>query len=104
MEMNILSKKENILLRREEVTAEIKNSGATPDRKAVTAETAKSLGVDESLVIVDKISTERGRSFSTAKILVYKKKEEIPKGKIAKMEKRIGGAKKEGTDPATPKK
>ena len=90
MEIKIRNKKENVLLKREEIVADIENKGATPDRKNVTSELAKALGTTEDLVIVDKIFTERGKSSSSVNALVYKKKEEIPNHKIAKAEKRIG--------------
>ena len=98
MEIKILDRKENILLKREEIEAGIEQAGATPSRKVVTAEAAKKLGVDESLLIVDKISTERGKSGSFAKFLVYKKMEEIPKYKITKSEKRLGIDKNKATE------
>src|SRR3989338_10868837 len=90
MEIKIRNKKENVLLKREEIVADIENKGATPDRKTVTSELAKALATTEDLVIVDKIFTERGKSDSSVNALIYKKKEDIPKYKIAKMEKRIG--------------
>ena len=100
MKLEITGKKENILLKRDEVSAELQNEGPTPSRKIITSEAAKKLGIEENLVIVDKISTERGKRSSRAKLLVYKKKEDIPKDKLLKMEKRIGETKKEGADSA----
>lgn len=105
MEIKLLNQKENKLLKRDEFQAEISGTGPTTSRKVVLAEAAKALGVAEELIIVDKITTKRGSQDSWADLLVYKKKEDIPKTKIEKMEKRIFGVAKkaEAAPPAQEK-
>jgi len=104
MELKILTKKENPLLKREEIEIIVEESGATPNRKAILAETAKLLGSSEDLIIVDKISNSRGKTQSSVKLFLYKKTEDIPQYKLDKMTKRITGAKKaEGAAPSPEK-
>ena len=105
MDFKILDKKDNPLLKREEATAEITgNNPSTPSRKEIMAEASKSLGVPEDLIIVDRISTERGKKEVEARIFVYKKREDIPKSKIEKMERRISGMVKKTEPSPAPKK
>jgi ribosomal protein S24E len=52
------------------------------------------LKVDEDLIIVDKIFTAKGDTKTTVKALIYKKKDDIPKGKMEKMQKRMETKKK----------
>ncbi len=104
MEFKLLEKKENPLLKREEAVAQITgDTPSTPSRKEILAEASKTLGFPEDLIIVDKISTERSRKDVTAKLLVYKNKEDIPKYKTEKMQKRIFGAKAAAPAPAEKK-
>ena len=103
MEFKILNQKENRLLKREEVQAELKNQGATVSRKAVLSEAAKALGISEKLIIVDKISTKRGSQDAWTDLLVYKEEGDIPKSKSEKMQKRIFGAVKKAEVPPAQK-
>lgn len=105
MEFNILDKKENILLKREEaVAAVLGDKPSTPSRKEILVEASKALGAPEDLIIVDKISTWRGKKEATARLFIYKKKEDIPKIKIKKMEKRMGTKPADAAAPAPPPK
>ena len=104
MGLKILTKKENPLLKREEIDVELDVSGATPSRKDVLAEASKNFGLPEDQIIVDKITTIGGRKQGSARLLLYKKKEDIPKYKILKMEKRISGVKKGEAAPAKQQK
>lgn len=54
-------------------------------------------------IIVDKVFNFPGRGMSRAKVLVYKKVEDIPKGKLEKMQGRMK-AKKQGEAAAEEKK
>ncbi len=102
MEFKIVDKKENPLLKREEADVKILgDKPSTPSRKEILIEASKTLGLPEDLIIVDKISTWRGKKEATAKLLIYSKKEEIPKYKIKKMEKRMGSKQPE-PPPAAP--
>ncbi len=91
MTMKISEQKKNPLMKREEIWVSFEHPGkATPPRKEILAEMAKTLKADQELIIIDKIFSEKGRSKSKAKVLVYKKKEDVPKDKIEKMQRRMG--------------
>ena len=97
----IESHKKNPLLKREEALVIMEHEGkATPKRADIIEEAAKALKADRGLVIVDKISSREGRAASSARVLVYNKKEDIPAVKSEKMLKRMGLLKKEEAAPA----
>ena len=96
METEILSQNDNALLHRKEALIRIRHTGkATPKRADCPQHLAKALETPPELLIVDKIFTSSGEAASTAKVLAYKKAEDIPKHKLVKMEKRIHGVKAE---------
>jgi len=69
--MNIeIEKQRNELLHRTAVIAKIKNA-KTPNRKELLKKVAAMLGVDEKLIVVDKISQEFGKQSSIAYLKVY---------------------------------
>jgi len=90
MNMTIRSEKENPLLKRKEVIAEVSHPGKpTPVRSELIASLAATLKTKNDLIIVDKILTKGGIASCTAKVLVYSKKEDIPKEKLEKQERRM---------------
>ncbi len=93
MNMKIVSKKENNLFKREEIEAEVDVAGATPSRKDITTEAAKVLGTEEGLLIIDRISNSPKKV--SVKIQRYSKKEDIPKHKTEKIQKRLFGVSKQ---------
>ncbi|UCD07684.1 MAG: hypothetical protein JSW41_01800 [Candidatus Aenigmatarchaeota archaeon] len=98
MKMEILDRKKNPLMKREEIVFSVDHGGkATPARKDLLKEISGKLKVKEDLLIIDKIFSATGKSQSNLKILVYKKKDDIPKGKLEKMKARM--EKKKGKKP-----
>lgn len=56
MKTEIIDKKENALLKRQEVLVKVDHEGkATPTRKELLSEMAKNLKAKEDLIIIDKI-------------------------------------------------
>lgn len=105
MNMKIVSEKENPLLKRREVVAEISHPGAsTPPRKEMLAGLSKSLKTKESLIVVDKIFTRKGSPSCEARVLVYKKEEDIPKEKLEKQKRRSEKKKKPLAEEKPPEK
>ena len=101
MNIEVVKTKENPLLERQEVEVLIKhNSQSTPKRADLLAELATKLKTDQELLIVETIKTDKGRAHTVGRILVYQKKESVPKDKLEKMLNRISGKKRE---PAPPK-
>jgi len=95
MSMKISDQKKNPLMKREEVWVSFEHTGkATPTRKDMLTEISKALKSKEELVIIDKIFTDKGVAESKAKVFVYKKKEDIPKDKLDKMQRRMNKKKK----------
>ncbi len=90
MKMEILERKKNPLMKREEVMFSMEHGGkATPSRKDLLKEVAGKLKVKENLLIIDRIFSATGKSQSNLKVLVYKKPDDIPKGKLEKMKARM---------------
>ncbi len=95
MKVEILEQKKNPLLKREEVSVSLEHPGkATPSRKEILPELAKALKSREDLLIIDKIFSVPGKNISEARVLAYKKKDEIPKNKLEKMKGRMAPRKK----------
>jgi ribosomal protein S24E len=103
MKVDIIDQKKNPLLKRDEIRARIGHPGKpTPNRKEILAVLAKALKAGEDRVIVDKIFTRKALPESEAHALVYKKKEDIPKDKLEKMERRTKKAEKPKEEKAAP--
>lgn len=95
MKIEIKKQKKNPLLKREEISVSIEHPGkATPSRREILPELAKVLKSSEDLIIIDKIFSVYGRNVSEARVLAYKKKDEIPKEKLEKMKGRMTEKKK----------
>lgn len=75
MDVKILKKEENKLYNRYDVEVLIEHKNeATPKRLELKKKIAAMLGVDENLVIIDKIRTEYGKQISLAYVRVYNDK------------------------------
>lgn len=95
-------KKKNAPMKREEVIFSVNHEGkATPSRADLLKEVASKLKVKDELLIIDKIFSTSGKSESDVTVLVYKKKDDIPKGKLEKMKRRM--EKKKEAKPEEPK-
>ncbi len=77
MELQVVTKKENPLLKRVEVTFKaIHKAEATPTRDAIRAELAKQLKAGKDAVVVDRSVSSFGRFETTGYAKIYKSKEE----------------------------
>ncbi len=77
MELQVVTKKENPLLKRVEVTFKaIHKAEATPTRDAIRAELAKQLKAGKDAVVVDRSVSSFGRYETTGYAKIYKSKEE----------------------------
>ena len=86
-------------MKREEITFSIDHRGkATPPRMDLIKEVTSKLKVNENVVIIDKIFSAKGKSTSSMCVLEYKKVEDIPKGKLEKMNARMEKAKKKAAE------
>ncbi|MFC2144045.1 hypothetical protein ACFLQO_01620 [Candidatus Aenigmatarchaeota archaeon] len=103
MKIEIKGERKNPLMKREEVTIRAEHSGkATPSRKDLLKEVATRLKSNEDLIIIDKIFSAKGRCQSDITVLVYKKKDDIPKDKLEKMKRRLEKKKKPGEEEPAP--
>ena len=73
MELKILSEKENLLLKRKEVSFQVehKQTGGTPQRQEVKDSLAAALKKDSSLVFVKKLETKTGTQTAVGVANVY---------------------------------
>lgn len=77
MELQVVARKENPLLKRVEVTFKaIHKAEATPTREAIRAELAKQLKAGKETVVVDRSVSSFGRFETVGYAKVYKSKEE----------------------------
>lgn len=90
MDIKVSPKKKNPLLNREESMAAVSHQGKpTPIRKELLSGIAKALKSSEELVVIDKIFTRKGIASCNVSVLVYSKKEDIPKEKLEKQKRRL---------------
>ncbi|MDN5358164.1 MAG: small subunit ribosomal protein S24e [Candidatus Diapherotrites archaeon] len=78
MEIKIASERENPLLGRKEMWVVVR-AKETPRRAELKTRLAAELGVDEKLIIIDKIRTIAGTSDSEVYVKVYKDEEYLNK-------------------------
>ena len=91
MDMSILKESENPLLKRREILATLTHPGkATPLRKDILPDLAKTLKTNEDLVIVDKIFTRKGSPSCNVKVFVYKAAADILPSVRERQERRLG--------------
>ncbi|NIO19418.1 MAG: hypothetical protein GTN76_01385 [Candidatus Aenigmarchaeota archaeon] len=109
MTVKIVDQKKNPLLKREEVYVIFEHPDkATPSRKDMLPVLEKSLKTKKDLIIIDKIFSIRGRGESKVHVFTYSKKEDVPKDKLEKMQRRMerktkGEAKPEEKKEESPK-
>jgi len=92
MSIKIIEKKENPLLSRIKVLAEITFQKATPSNDSVKKQIASEVKADENLVVVKNIYTQYGSTSAKVTALVYNSKEDLEKiePKSKKEEKKPG--------------
>lgn len=96
--MKITIQKENQLLGRTEVEAEIAFTGATPSREDLKKQLAQQLKTKESLVIITSIRTNYGECVAVIQANVYTKDKELADTESKHMQKRHESKKKEATE------
>ncbi|NIO23052.1 MAG: 30S ribosomal protein S24e [Candidatus Aenigmarchaeota archaeon] len=90
MVVKVIEEKKNPLLKREEVYCIFEHPDkATPSRKEMLPSLEKILKAKKDLIIIDKIFSVKGRGESKVHVFAYKKKEDIPKEKLEKMQRRM---------------
>jgi ribosomal protein S24E len=101
MSVKLLSKKENILFKRDECVVEISYPKlATPNKKAIIEDCAKLLKTEPGLVSLRKAEAVFGKNISKATVFVYKDKETLAKYEPLHIVERVNPKKKEGEAPA----
>lgn len=102
MKMEVVNQKKNAVMSREEVVLRVEHQGkATPSRESLLKEIAGKLKSKEDLIIIDRIFSSMGKSESEIRVLMYGRKEDIPKGKLEKMKNRMEKKKKAGGEEET---
>jgi ribosomal protein S24E len=80
MSLKIIEQKKNPLMKVEEVKAVIEHAGKpTPKREDIMPSLENVLKKEKELILIDKIFTKRGKGESLLKVLVYDRKEDMPK-------------------------
>lgn len=103
MKMEAKERKKNAPMKREEVIFSVNHERkATPSRADLLKEVASKLKVKDDLLIIDKIFNTTGKPESEVTVLVYKKKDDIPKGKLEKMKRRMEKKKKKPAEEPKP--
>ena len=81
MKIDIIEKKDNLLLNRKDFTLLIKHDKTTPSKKDLKKELATTNRFDESQIIINFISTKKGITESIAKINILNEKPKIEEKK-----------------------
>ncbi len=71
MEVEIVSRRENPLLQREEIVVRVRFQGGTPSRKEVREAIAKELGKPIGNLFIRKIRTEYGKEEALVHVMAY---------------------------------
>jgi ribosomal protein S24E len=101
MTVKIVEEKKNPLLKREETSCIFEHTGkATPSREEMLPLFERALKTKKNLIIIDKIFSVKGKGESKVHVFTYKKKEDIPKEKLEKMQRRT--EKKRGEEKKPP--
>jgi ribosomal protein S24E len=89
MSVKIVEHKKNPLMNREEIRAVFEHLGKpTPKREEILPYLEKTLKVEGSLILIDKIFTQKGRGESDLKVFVYEKGEDMPRRNLEVIQKR----------------
>lgn len=95
MKIDVIEKKKNPILKREEMRVKINHQGKpTPTRGEILDDVATKLAAKKDLIIIDKIFSGFGKAESEAKVFLYSKGEDIPKDKAEKMGKKLAKSQK----------
>src|SRR3989338_921943 len=97
MDLKIINKKQDPLLSRVKVEAEIVFEKATPSREEIKSKLAKDLSKDEKLIVVKSIYTDYGLKKARNVSYVYEN-EEFLKRIEPKIKEKSGGKKKEAKE------
>ncbi len=87
MELKIINKKEEPLLSRTRVEAEIAFENATPSKAEIKTQLAKDVGKDEKLVVVKGIYNSYGLKKAKNVSYVYENEDSLKKIEVQKKEK-----------------
>jgi len=87
MELKIINKKEEPLLSRTRVEAEIVFENATPSGAEIKAQLSKDVGKDEKLVVVKGIYTSYGLKTAKNVSYVYENEDSLKRVEVQKKEK-----------------
>jgi len=72
MEIKIISEKDNFLLKRKEIIAEVEyGNRATPSRNEVLEEIAKKFNVNKNKIEIDYIFSSAGKHLAKVKFKIY---------------------------------
>jgi len=85
MELKITEKKEDVLLSRKEIIAQITFKGATPSKEEIKKQLVSALKADEKLIVTKNVFTSFGSE--TAKVIAYQYVNEKDMKKIEPKEK-----------------
>jgi ribosomal protein S24E len=90
MKTEIISHKENHLMKRKDYWLSVEHEGKeTPNRHDMLPEVARKLHADEGTVVICKIFSERGRGASRVKVQVYTDAKHIPKGSNDRQDRKV---------------
>ena len=104
MEIKIKEKKENVLLNRTEIEAEIEHANKpTPSRTQVKEKLAAMLGADENLLVISRLDQTFG-SVTRCSARLYKNKADLEKVEPKHLLKRDQKKQKEAEEKAEEKK
>ena len=95
MELKIINKKEEPLLSRTRVEADILFEKTTPSRAEIKSKLSKDLGKDEKLIVVRSIYTQYGLKKARNLSYVYENEEDLKRIEVEKKEKQKKEVKEE---------
>ena len=101
VEVNVVSEKENPLLKRKEITFEIKGIKATPSRNEIIKQIAAMKNAEEEKIVITEINQLFGKSMLTGTLNIYDDKETMRKIEPEYLMKR--GKKEEKAEKEAPK-
>ncbi len=103
MNIDVENETVNRLLHRTELQCKIETGGVTPSRKDIVKQIAAKKGVNENLVVVDKIDQEYGKKEARAYVKVYESEKAAqtvePKYKIERDQKAMAKEEKKEPEP-----
>ncbi len=102
MEIKITNEKEDILLSRKEITAQISFKGATPSKEDIKKKLASAIKSNEKLTVIKNVFTSFGSE--TAKVIAYQYINEEDMRKIEPKEKKHKKEEKETKSEESSKK